>query len=280
MHTVVTTRVTVAAAPATALLLAALLAGCAGTGSPDRPSPSRSITGSITASIPSPTRSPSRAPSQSASTAPAPSASGTLPGSPSRSRSTSSSEQASPTESSATPSQSSVVGSSSGQPSESAASSAADNPNAEGEAADDGIPSWVWWLLAALCLLAATLTAVLVPRARRRRAWDAALAGNEAEVSWFARELLPVLQRAPDELAGGWHVGVERVSQAEDELTGLSGSSPDSVRRDRAHQLRDAVRAARHRVEELLVSPDRTTIAPALDTISAQLVAALDSRTT
>ena len=47
-----------------------------------------------------------------------------------------------------------------------------DSTEAEGEAAaeDQGVPSWVWWLLAAL-ILGTAVAIPLVVRARRRNAW-------------------------------------------------------------------------------------------------------------
>lgn len=127
-------------------------------------------------------------------------------------------------------------------------------------------------------LLAAALAVVLVRRARRRSAWDADLAAVEDEAEWFARELVPRLQQAgsPDEVAGGWRVAAGRVILAEDQLTGLESSAPDEARRTRARALRDAVRAARHGVDGLLVSPDPATLPRDLAATVSQLAVVLD----
>ena len=140
------------------------------------------------------------------------------------------------------------------------------------------MPPWVWWLLGGLALLGAVLAAIGIPRARRRRAWDASLAAAEREVQWLARELLPMLQQSEsaDEVAGGWRVEADRVTRAEDRLTGLEPTAPDEVRAGRARALRDAVRAARHDVESLIVSRDSTTAPRNLAVIAAQVSAALD----
>jgi hypothetical protein len=134
----------------------------------------------------------------------------------------------------------------------------------------------VWWLLAAALVLAG-LAAYLVPRRRRREQWSADLAAEEAEVAWLARELLPGLQVAgtPDALAGGWHVASSRVTATEDRLTGLESTAPDDLGRSRARQLRDAVRATRTGVEELVAAGVPGSGAAELSRLSAQLDAVL-----
>ncbi|HET6969099.1 MAG TPA: hypothetical protein VFI44_12500, partial [Ornithinibacter sp.] len=128
------------------------------------------------------------------------------------------------------------------------------------------------WLLAG-ALLAAGLAAFLVPRARKRKEWEADLAADEAEAAWFARELLPRLQSAatPDALAGGWQVGAGRVTAAEDRLTGLESTALDDVGRARALELRDAVRTARVGVEELVAAGLPGPRAAELALLAAQL---------
>ena len=148
---------------------------------------------------------------------------------------------------------------------------------AQGEVADDaGTPAWLWWLLGAAAL-AALLAAVLVPRARRRAEWAADLASDEAEAAWFARELLPRLQTSatPDALAGGWSVAADRVMATEDRLTGLASTAPDDAGAARATQLRDAVRAARLGVEELVVARGEGSPAAPLALLTSQLEAVL-----
>ena len=126
-------------------------------------------------------------------------------------------------------------------------------------------------------LLGGALAAILVPRARRRRAWDDGLAEAETEARWLAEELLPQLQQAgsPDEVAGGWQVAAGRVTAAEDRLTGLETSAPDEARGARAVALRDAVRAARQGVEDLLVTRDPATLGRGLALLASRLSAAL-----
>jgi hypothetical protein len=138
-------------------------------------------------------------------------------------------------------------------PSPSPSATSTDLADAPATTADTAVAPWVWWLLLG-SLLAAGLAVVLVPRARRRREWAAGLAADEAEATWVADELLPRLQAAvgPDALAGGWQVGVARVSALEDRLTGLEATAHDDTGRARAQTLRDAVRATREGVDELV----------------------------
>lgn len=245
-----------------ATLLAVTVTACGGDGSADLPSPSRSIT----ASLPIVTRSPSEPePSDSPSTISAP---------PTESRSESGSE--SPSESPSedrSPSERPTNAGSSSAPAEEKQGAASTNES-------DSIPSWVWWLVAALVLIGVLLTAILVPKARRRRAWDADLTTAEDEVTWLARELLPTLQQAgsPDAAAGGWRVAAGRVTSTEDRLTLLEPSAPDDVRRSRARSLRDAVRAARQQVENLLMSGDPAALRGDLAVIAAQLTSSLGPR--
>lgn len=126
-------------------------------------------------------------------------------------------------------------------------------------------------------LLGGTLAAILIPRARRRGAWDADLAAEEGEVAWFARELVPALQQAgsPDAVAGGWQVAAARVTQAEDRLTILASAAPDEVRRSRAQSVRDAVRAARLGIENLIVTRDAAAVPRDLAAIASRLEAVL-----
>ncbi len=149
----------------------------------------------------------------------------------------------------------------------------------EDTGSDEGqsLPTWFWWVLAGLVLLGATLAAVLVPRARRRRRWDTDLAAQQDEATWLALELIPGLQRAgsPDAVAGGWQVAVARVTRAEDQLTGLESTAPDEVRGSRARSLRDAVRTAHHGIERVIVARDLPTMSYDLAAIGYQLQAAL-----
>jgi hypothetical protein len=135
----------------------------------------------------------------------------------------------------------------------------------------------VWWVLAGLAI-GAVLAMILVPRARRRSAWDKDLVAAQDGVAWLARELLPQLQQvgSPAEVSGGWQVAASRVTQVEDQLTGLESSAPDEVRRNRALVLRDAVRDARHGVEQVIVTRDPTTVPRDLAAVATNLSAVLD----
>ncbi|HET6918696.1 MAG TPA: hypothetical protein VFI46_04430 [Jiangellaceae bacterium] len=117
----------------------------------------------------------------------------------------------------------------------------------------------------------------LLVRARQRRAWLADLAAIEEEVAWFARVLIPELRQAGsfDQVAGGWAVGSSRVSAVEDGLTALEASAPDDAGRTRARALRDAVRASRARMQELVGSGDAETLPRDLDAVAAELEAVL-----
>jgi hypothetical protein len=149
----------------------------------------------------------------------------------------------------------------------------AEEEAAEGQAGeDDGVPSWVWWVAAAVglgCLVAVPLAV----RGRRRASWRRELDRQESEVEWFARDLLRELRHAGshDEMAGGWAVSQKRVAAAEDELTVLESTAPDEAGRTRARSLRDALRHARARMQ-LLVAPGRhETWALDLDTLMLEL---------
>ncbi|HEY9379544.1 MAG TPA: hypothetical protein VIQ02_20900 [Jiangellaceae bacterium] len=143
-------------------------------------------------------------------------------------------------------------------------------------AATTAAPSWLWWLLAALAL-AIVVTVPLIVRARRRRAWRADLAAAEEEVAWFARVLVPDLRRAGsvDQVAGGWAVGSSRAAAVEDRLTALQSSAPDDPGRIRARNLRDAVRAARGHMQDVVDSGIAGTVHRDLDAVAAELEAAL-----
>lgn len=125
------------------------------------------------------------------------------------------------------------------------------------------------------------MAAVLVPRARRRGAWDAELGTAEQEARWLAHELLPQLQqaRSADEVAGGWQVAQGRARQVEDQLTGLASTAPDEARQIRSRDLRDAVRSARQDVDGLLVERDPVALAAGLASIAGRLSGVLDRGT-
>lgn len=149
--------------------------------------------------------------------------------------------------------------------------------SAADESGDEGAPSWVWWLLAAVVVAAGVLAWVLVARSARRRAWQARLGAAEAEVAWLARELLPQLRDTGslDQVAGGWQVARSRVAEAEDQLTVLASSAKHETDRGRASRLRDAVRDARSRVEATTTGVPRETWPQDLDSAIAGLESAL-----
>jgi hypothetical protein len=101
----------------------------------------------------------------------------------------------------------------------------------------------------------------------------------EQEVAWFARVLVPELGQSGslDQVEGGWTVGANRIDAVEDRLTALEASAPDDLTRTETRTLRDAVRASRGRVEELLQSGNSAAIFPTLNEVVAQLEAALGS---
>jgi hypothetical protein len=133
------------------------------------------------------------------------------------------------------------------------------------------------WIALALLLVAATIGTWLLVRARKRRAWRTRLRDATAEVAWFARDLVPQLRTSGslDRIAGGWHVAATRVAAAEDELTVLSSSAPGQEDAARALQLRDAVRAARERLDSLSGPGRHDEWALDVDDVEAFLVAAL-----
>lgn len=153
------------------------------------------------------------------------------------------------------------------------------SPPAPGSAAETSdATGWLWWLLAAVVVAAAVAVPLLL-RARRRRGWQADLAAAEDEVGWFARVLIPELQRANslDQAAGGWTVGSSQVSALEDRLTALEATAPDDTGRTRARTLRDAVRTARSRLDGLLTAGRvDDTLRRDLDAVAAQLERTLE----
>jgi hypothetical protein len=99
-------------------------------------------------------------------------------------------------------------------------------------------------------------------------------------VAWFARVLVPELAQSAslDQVEGGWAVGANRIAAVEDRLTALEASAPNDSTQTATRALRDAVRASRGRVEELLLqSGDPEAISPTLNEIAAELEATLGS---
>jgi hypothetical protein len=128
-------------------------------------------------------------------------------------------------------------------------------------------------------VLATAIATPLLVRAHRRQVWRADFSAAEQEVAWFARGLVPELgqSRSLDQLEGAWTVGVNRIAAVEDRLTALESSAPDDITRTGTRTLRDAVRASRGRLDELLQSGNADAISPTLNEVAAGLEAALGS---
>ena len=98
-------------------------------------------------------------------------------------------------------------------------------------------------------------------------------------MAWFAHVLVPELRQMSSlaEVAGGWNVATSRITAVEDRLTALEASAPDDAARTRARTLRDAVRAARGHLQDLLESGSPDTTARDLDAIATELEVVLGS---
>jgi hypothetical protein len=140
-------------------------------------------------------------------------------------------------------------------------------------------PAWLWWLIGAIVLAVAVVSAFLIRRNNRKQAWADKLSSSEADVAWFARELIPHLSQAPSvqQIAGGWRISSDRVIAAEDRLTSLEAAAIDDVGRGQARTLRDAVREARARLDALAVGGDMATALSQLQGAAGELEAALAS---
>ena len=140
-------------------------------------------------------------------------------------------------------------------------------------------PAWLWWLIGAIVLAVAVVSAFLIRRNNRKQAWADKLSSSEADVAWFARELIPHLSQAPSvqQIAGGWRISSDRVIAAEDRLTSLEAAAIDDVGRGQARTLRDAVREARARLDALAVVGDMATALSQLQGAAGELEAALAS---
>ena len=140
-------------------------------------------------------------------------------------------------------------------------------------------PAWLWWLIGAIVLAVAVVSTFLIRRNNRKQAWADKLSSSEADVAWFARELIPHLSQAPSvqQIAGGWRISSDRVIAAEDRLTSLEAAAIDDVGRGQARTLRDAVREARARLDALAVVGDMATALSQLQGAAGALEAALAS---
>ncbi len=263
------------------LLMALLLVGACGGGEGGdgtRPtfSPTRTPTATLPSDLPSLTGTPSRTgrPDETSPAEP----DETTPEEPDETSPTEP-EETSPTEpEETTPAEPETTPS---EPEDSATESTApetSEPDEEAAADDEAVPSWVWWLLAAL-VVGSVVAIPLLVRSRRRNAWRRDLVGAEAELAWFAHELLPELRQAGsrEQVAGGWAVGQPRVAAAEDRLTVLESTAPDEAGRERARSLRDGSRLARGRMHQITGPGAHDTWALDLDAVIAELDVVLGS---
>ena len=156
----------------------------------------------------------------------------------------------------------------------SAEASPSGEASAEGDqaASGEGVPSWVWWLLAG-CWWSVRSSRWGRSCVRGGAGGAERLVAAEAEVGWLARELLPQLRDTGslERVAGGWQVGLPRVTALEDELTVLESSTKKVEDAARARTLRDAVRSAHARVDSLVAGGGQDIWALDLDEIVALL---------
>jgi len=260
---------------ATALVAALLLGSCAdgGEGGPSvDPTRTASLLPSRTASLPSPTSLPTSSDSSAepepepetsdpaeTSEAPSETPSETVPETPSETPTPSPTDSATPT--------------ATAEASPTTPPEDADDGTAEDS---DGVPAGVWWLLAAL-VAGLAIGLPLLLRSRRRKAWQSDFASAQDEAAWLTRVLLPELRRAVsrEQVAGGWAVSSARVRALEDRLTALEVTSPDDPGGAQARALRDAVRAARLRVEALVAPGTSLSVSSELAGVSNDLELAL-----
>ncbi len=256
------------------VLVLPVLAACSGgggEGSGDRPT----VTGSpsVTRTLPSPTRS-TVVPDRTATTQ-VPETTSRAPETPTRTPAPTSQQ---PSQQPST-SVSTVIAVPlpSSKPPEASPSSSPTPAAAAEDTTEDTSVSTAAWIAIALLVLAAAIGTWLFLRSRKRRAWLSELEAAQAEVSWFARDLVPQLRASgsAERVAGGWQVAVPRVVAAENRLTVLESSAPGQEDAARARQLRDAVRVATNRMEALSSPGPHDEWALDLDDVQALLVAAL-----
>lgn len=144
---------------------------------------------------------------------------------------------------------------------------------------DSSAPAWLWWLAGAVVLAAVVTVVVLLRKRSRARAWATRFEATKGEVAWFARQLIPQLERAPtaQQMAGGWRIEADRIVSVEDRLTTLEATTADDVGRGRARTLRDAVRVSRTRLAGLDHTVDTVAATNLLQSAAAELETALST---
>ena len=277
------------AGAASLIVVVLLLPGCAGGGDGSGAGPRPSLSVSPTRTLSGPTRSPDRTSRPTETPTSETSATKTAEPSPTEAPTTSRPSRTptdtpttsqpsrtptdTPTSSPPAPGESTSV-----TPSpEASPSTGESSPAADETSGDDGVPPWVWWLLAALVVAGSVVGVLLAVRAKRRRVWRESVESAEREVAWLAREHVPQLRDTGslERVAGGWQVGLPRVTALEDQLTVLESSAANEADAARAHGLREAVRTAHARVDSLTAGAPQDTWALDLDEVIALLESAL-----
>jgi hypothetical protein len=274
------------------VVLLPFLVACGGAGSSGSVAlPTASVSFSPSIGFPTPTRTPTRTPSEPDTSPPGPTSAPTSePTSPPPTRTkppqttptdepttqapTSEPPKSKPPKTQAPKTQAPAT-SAAAEPSPTESPAAA--PTESQAAAEESGADW-WWLLIPILGVAAIVALLLRRQARIRRAWEAELSEAEAEVGWFARDLIPQLRGAgtPEGVAGGWAVAAPRVGALDDRLSQVAATAPGEEERGRAGALQQAVRTARDRVVAVVDAGDASAQwALDLDDAQAPLLAVL-----
>jgi predicted small lipoprotein YifL len=107
----------------------------------------------------------------------------------------------------------------------------------------DGIPPWVWVVLAVLLLALVALVIWLVRRAQARRAWDDRMALARRNALWVEDALVQqVMSRGTTaEAAATWRAAQPRLMSLDEMLYSLATDAPDPDRANEAAALRSRV---------------------------------------
>jgi hypothetical protein len=134
------------------------------------------------------------------------------------------------------------------------------------------VPPWAWLLLLATL---AGVGAVIwgLQRRNTRELWGSGLDTAAGEAEWLVRRVIPDLAQAPgpQERALIWGAASERVGALEQRLAGLAATAPDLDSASRAQSLAGAVRQAHSRLDQLIMSGDRTSLTEQLWTVARAL---------